>query len=189
MRCVQIVLMGVAVAASIGLVACDQLAGTSEGKAWTIATQESADGPVMTLKMKSTLEDDQTGKQFPMEIEVSGQGGSEWAGGMAHQSLSIKLACIGGPPMPDEESLEFVPDGNKRNPFGGGDPGSEVRQVDGKSVNCSTFTAHGPASAVRTLVGSRFVNASVGRLKFYLEDEQVRAMAELLRRLDASVPK
>jgi hypothetical protein len=173
---------------SIGLAGCDQIAGTSEGKVWSIATQESPDGPRMTLKTKSTVEDDKTGKPYPLEIEITGQGGSEWSGGMTRQSVTLKLISVGGPAIP-EDVLMFVPDGSKRNPFGAGDPGSEVRMIDGKSVNCPTFVAHGSATSIRTLVGSKFVNASVGPVKFYIDDEQIRAMAELMRRLDASVPK
>jgi hypothetical protein len=167
---------------------CEELAGTSEGKSWTISTQQGQDGPLLTLNMRSTVEDEATGKTTPLEIQISGEGGSEWGAGIARQGVAIKLVSVGGPSFTDDP-LMFVPNGTDRNVFGGGEPASEVRQVNGQSVNCPIYVAHGSASAIRVMVGSRFVSASVGPVKFRLDDEQVRAMAELMRRLDGTVPK
>lgn len=167
--------------------ACDQVVGTDEGKSWNITQTAGREGPRMTLKTETTGTDSK-GKTFPVEIQLAGEGGSAWGGGGMHQSVELKFVAVGGPAMP-EGAIILVPDGSRRSPFGGGEPGSEIRQINGGSVTCPTVTSYGPASMIRTLVGSKFVDVTIGPVRFQISDEQVRAMAELLRRLDATVPK
>lgn len=170
------------------LASCDQIASTGEGKTWTITTESGRDGPRLTLTTECKLEDEATGKLTPLEIQIRGDATPDWGTNPMTQVVTIKLVSIGGPVIP-EEALSFLPDGNKRNIFGAGQTASEIRQTAQGSLNCPTFVASGPAAIIRTLAGSQFAVGAVGSLKFRLDDEQIRGMSELLRRIDSALPR
>lgn len=177
-----------AVALLSALAACDQISSTGEGKVWTITTESGRDGPRLTLKTECKVEDEATGKLTPLEVQVRGDATPDWGTNPMTQVVTIKLVSVGGPVIP-EETLIFLPDGNKRTIFGAGQTASEIRQTAQGSLNCPTFVAAGPAAIIRTLAGSQFAVGAVGALKFRLDDEQIRGMSELLRRIDNALPR
>jgi len=174
-------------AMSSAMAACDQLAATSEGKVWSIEKSANKDAPRLTMKTELSGVDT-AGKVIPLELHLSGTGGSDWGSGGMRQLVEFKLISTSGA-MLGEGPLLFVPEGKSRSPFGGGDVGSEVRQTPKGSVTCPTFIAHGAAASIRVLTGSEFIDTTAGDVKFRIDDERVRAMSELMRRIDATVPK
>lgn len=181
---------------------CDQLTGTGEGTAWTITEAAGREGPLLTLKMQTTGTDN-AGKPVPVEISLSGEGGSEWRG---NPTVKLTIVAIGGPPMP-EQPLNLIPDGMHRTVFGLAEPGSELRPAPapapgapaqapapvkaggGNTITCPSLTTVGSASGISMMRGAKFVDVNVGSLKLKLDDEHIRAMQELLRRIEATVPR
>lgn len=159
----------------------------SPGKTtYVIESKTNSNGTVgVTYSLKTTAIDEHSGDSFDVFIALFGIADEQWSKGSSNQDVDVELVAPKGKPF-EEDQLVIASQGRNaaRTPKVG--PQDVTIPWEGTPRTGPGFLTTIGAAPLRMMVGATHTDFTVGTVRFRLDDNEIRGVAEMLRMLDAA---